>query len=282
MKRGRVLLATLIVLLQLTFLSAAVCNLQPILLNQDPYPAIPGESVKVVFQINGMTNTVCKDVKVTIKEDFPFSLAGGYSSTIYATSGTYFKDFNSFLLAPYNLKVDPDAADGTNNIDLEIDSSGSGKITYSFDIEVSDSRTDFEIFVKEYNPDTRILTFQILNTGENDVEALTVDIPNQENIAVKGSARNIVGSLDSNDDTTFSFEGIPKDGNIDLILVYTDGINERRTLEKIVSFNSDLFEGRGVKEGRSIWFYITIILVLVWLFMGYRKRKNKKRHMEGR
>lgn len=282
MKRGMFILVTLAILLQLTFLSAEICDLEPILLNQDPYPAIPGESVKVVFQINGMNDADCKDVRVTIQEDFPFSLAGGYPLTITATSGTYYKDFGSFLLAPYELDIDPDAPDGANNIDLEIDSSSSNEVIHSFDIEVSDTRTNFEVSVKNYDKTTKTITFEILNSGEHDVEALTIDIPKQDAISVRGSTRTIIGSLDSNDDTTFSFEATPTDsGDIQLIVTYTDEINERRTIEKTVSFDMDYFNNRASEDGgMSGWFYITLLLVAWMVFKWWRRRSalKRKRH----
>jgi hypothetical protein len=278
MKRGILLLITLVILLQLTVLNAAtICDLDVILLNQDPYPAIPGESVKVVFQINGMNNPNCGDVRVTLKEAFPFTLDGAYKPTIYAESGTYVKDFESFLLAPYKLNIDADALDGANNIDLDIYSS-SGILTYSFDIELTDTRTDFEVSVKNYDKATKTLTFEILNSGEHDVEALTIDIPKQDTLAIKGSSRNIIGSLDSNDDTTFSFEAVPSNGEIKLIITYTDEIDERRTIEKTIMFDKDYFDDRAAEDkGMSIWFYITLLLVAWMIFTWWRKRSALKR-----
>lgn len=258
--------------------SAEICKLAPTLINQDPYPVIPGEPVKVVFQITGVSNPLCGDISVKLIKEFPFTLDNAYVPEVSIKAGTFVKNFQSFWLVPYKIKIDEDALEGPAPLSIEVSSSTS-KATYDFDIEIDDVRTDFELSVKEYNPSTNTLTFQILNIGENDVEALTVDIPSQDNLDVKGSARNIVGSLDSNDDTTFSFEAIPKDGDLRLIITYTDTINERRTIEKIASFDSNLFNGRASKdEGRSIWFYITLIIIVVWIVRWYLGRKKPKRH----
>lgn len=267
-------------LLQFIVLASAAdtCDLTATLLNQDPHPAIPGEAVKVVFQIEGVSDPDCGDVKITLIESFPFKLDPAYDASVLVQSGTYVRNFGSFLLVPYKLRIDGDALEGSNILELDV-SSKTGTITYPFDIEVEELRTDFEISIKEYNPKTSILTFQILNIGENDIEALTIDIPDQEFLEVKGSSRNIVGSLDSNDDTTFSFEAKPKDGDFRLIVTYTDSINERRTLEKIVGFNSKLFDGRaGEDTGMSFWFYITLIIVVVLVFRWWRNRKKRKKH----
>lgn len=279
MKKGFIGIFFLVVLLQFVLVSAAeTCNLEATLLNQDPHPAIPGEVTKVVFQIDGLANSNCGDVEIKLIESFPFELDPGYDASVFVKAGTYVRDFDSFLLVPYRLKIDEDSFEGANSLDLEL-SSSSATQTKSFDIEVEDLRTDFELSIKEYDSKTNVLTFQILNIGKNDVEALTIDIPPQDFLEIKGSNRNIIGSLDSNDDTTFNFEAISQDGDFRIIITYTDGINERRTLEKIVPFSTGPFNGRGEAEGRSIWFYITILLVVIWIFRWYTNRKSKKKHL---
>jgi len=282
MKKRVLGLLAFVFLLQLASLvaSASVCDLSAVILNQDPYPVAPGETLKVVFQIDGAVNSDCGDISIVLKEAFPFKLDSGYSSTYTYKAGTYLKDFSSFLLVPYKLIVNKDAEDGENNLEVDIISS-SGTLTESFDIEVADLRTDFEVSVKNYDSATQTITFEILNSGEHDVEALTIDIPKQESVSIRGSPRNIIGSLDSNDDTTFSFEATPKNGDIKLIITYTDGINERRTLEKTVYFDMDYFNGRATeKTGMSIWFYITLILVIGFVIYVYRNNRAQKRRRE--
>ena len=51
--------------------TAAACTLDISLINQDPYPAIPGDYVKVVFEIDGLENPNCGTVTFGIKEDYP-------------------------------------------------------------------------------------------------------------------------------------------------------------------------------------------------------------------
>ena len=279
MKKRALGILFLLIFLQVAFINAAVtktCDLDATIINQDPYPAVPGEPLKVVFQVSGVTNSDCGNVKVKLIQDFPFVLEPGSNPLVQIIAGTYVKDYQSFLLTPYELIVDKDAVEGTNTLSLELTGS-TGAITQDFDVEVLDSRTDFEVSIRDYDKSSKTLTFQILNSGEHDVEALTIDIPKQDTLAIKGSPRKIVGSLDANDDTTFSFEGIPSDGDIDLIITYTDEISERRTLEKVVSFDSDYYNGRGEEKARTGWFYVTLILVLGILFYWYKKRKQKKK-----
>src|SRR3989344_9462137 len=225
---------------------SAICSLSVKLINQDPYPALPGEEVKVVFQLEGVSNPECKNVVFEFVESFPFTLSPGQNAIATAEGGAV-SDFKTYLLIPYKLKIDKDASDGDNELEVKFSSGAGDKkfiSTKKFDINVNDLATDFEISIKDYMTSTRTLTFEILNIGEHDVEALTIEIPKQENIQIKGSSRNIVGSLDGNEDTTFSFEAIPRDGKVDLIISYTDEINERRQVQKSVIYDSSYFTDR--------------------------------------
>ncbi len=284
MKRVVITIVVLAILLQLLPVispeTKSTCDLNVVLLNQDPYPAIPGESLKIVFQINGASNPDCGKIDINLLETYPFSLDPSYTPLSSFNSGTYVRNFPSFVLVPYQLIVAKDAIKGENKLELEVSPSSTGILKYTFNIEVSDLRTDFEVFVRDYDKKTNTLTFGILNTGENDVNALTIDIPKQEAVNIMGSSRKIIGSLDSNDDTTFSFEALPKTGDINLILTYTDGLNERRVLDKVVHLDMSYFEGRaGDKTSLSIWFYITLVLAIVIIFFWYRGMRADKRRM---
>tara|TARA_Y100000310_G_scaffold140092_1_gene139445 strand:- start:16256 stop:17098 length:843 start_codon:yes stop_codon:yes gene_type:complete len=270
----------LLLMISLSFVSAQTiegCSLGATLVNQDPYPAVPGEFVKVVFQISGVEDASCGTITGTVVEKFPFSVDPESESSININSGTFVKDFGTHLLFPVKLRVDSDSLEGDNLLDLHV-TSAKGSLTETFNINVEDLRVDFEVSIKDYNPTEKVITFEILNTGEHDVEALTVEISSQDALKIKGSSRNIIGSLDSNDDTTFTFEGVPEDGDITLVVIYTDEINERRTLAKTVSFNSDNFKGRGENKGTSFWFYVTLILVAWLVYSWWKKRRDKKKH----
>ena len=150
-----------------------------------------------------------------------------------------------------------------------------------FNITVQDSRTDFEVSVKDYDYKTNTLTLVVLNAGEHDAEAVTIDIPKQDNIDVKGSNRYIVGSLDAKDDSSFSYEAVPRDGEIKFDVYYNDQINERRTLEKTVKFDSSYFQGRKkdavVPKPTSYYVAIgeAIVFILIWLIGWYRRRRKR-------
>lgn len=276
----------LLLIFSISFVAAEACDLQVSLLNQDPYPAVPGDYVKLVFQIDGVANHECGDVIFQLSEKYPISFDPGQSNEITITSGTYTKDHSSFLMAPYQVRIDDNALDGDNIIEVSFANSRGGVIpsfqTKEFNLNVENVKADFEVFVKDYDATNREITFQILNTDENDVFALTVEVPIQKNIVVKGSNRNIVGDLDSNDYTTTTFEAMPNDGEIKLNIVYTDSINVRRSLTKNVVFDSDYFVGRKADEKKSptssiITGVIILVLVGYYFFRRYQKKKKAKK-----
>ena len=268
--------------------SAAECRLNAELINQDPYPGVPGEYTEVLFQISGISS--CDNgVKAELILDYPFSLDSGnpirtLTSQTFAGSGV-----NSNWNILYKLRIDPNAIEGTHEVELRykdrLDNNPDNFFFKKFDIEVQEVRTDFEVHVQNYNIKQRLVTFEILNTGNQDIEALTVEIPKQDNIDIKGSNRNIVGDLDSNEFTTADFEATPKEGEINLKLYYTDSIDERRMLEKTVYYDPSYFvdsleNQQANNSGSYIAFIIIAVLVALFFWRRHKKKKHKKKHKE--
>lgn len=260
----------------------AGCNLEVSLIDQDPHPAPPGEYVKLLFQVKGVDNPNCGTLTFQLNKKYPLVFDPGFTGIFKVESGVFAKNFRSFWLLPVNVRVDPEAVEGNNTLDVSLSSAQTTEVI-QFDLEIEDTRTDFEVSIKDYDSKTNTMTFEILNTGENDVEALTIEILTQDSLVVKGSSRNIIGSLDSNEDSTFSFEGKPKDGDITMHIIYTDKTGERRTLEKRVNYNSSYFKDRvSDSSTRSPSFYILVILIIgaiaFWFYKRWKKQKAKKKH----
>lgn len=265
----------------LSVVSALPCNLDATLVNQDPYPAVPGEYVKVVFQLSGIDNPECGNTVFSVHEEFPFSLKPGTSSDQTVQGGVYARKYESFAILPFELIVDNNALDGANPIEVSYGSSTAATKLKEFSIEIEDVRTDFEVAISDYVQAENRLTFSILNTGDGDAEAVVIEIPRQDNIQVKGASKNIVGSLDSKDDTTFSFEAVPSDGEININILYSDETGVRRTVERTVLYDSSYFTGRvrDVKTTPTYMYWIVgiIVLIIIWrVWKGIAKRRKEK------
>lgn len=263
------------------------CSLDVSLLNQDPVHAVPGEYVKIVFQLEGVDNPQCGTVSFNLVQEYPFSLDPSASGEKIITTGTFTDSYNSQATIPYSIRVDKDALDKEYELKVRYSTNkDGGNVIYekTFNIPVEDVKVDFDVFVDDYQAATSTITFNILNIGKNDVEALTVEIPKQESIIVKGSNKAIVGTLDSNQDTTFSYEAFPQDGEMKVVINYNDANGERRSVEKVVLYDSSYFTDRARDAKSTSPFTYLVILVIIILVIWFIKRKffPKKDKEKGR
>lgn len=279
MKKGILLLA-LSALFLINFVSAA-CTLTSSLINQDPYPAVPGDYVKLVFQVAGVTPT-CGDVTFRLVPKYPISFDPGVSSDVSVLGGTYVKDYGSHILIPYQVRLDTEALDGEVSVEFWYTTSNFSEYYTSseFNITVEDVRSNFEVYVKDYNTATGIITFEVLNIGGVDVEALTIEVPKQSGIEIKGANREIMGDLDSNEYTTADFEAVAQAGEINVRLIYTDSVDVRREVNKTISFDPTYFDGLSRSKVVVPWWLYVLILGAVGFFAWrlYRRHKKKKLH----
>lgn len=254
------------------------CEIGISMINQDPYPAIPGDEVKLLFQVTGLENSECKSVSFQLVEKYPIILSPDQNSTYFINSGTYKRDFESFFLAPFKVRVSEDAIGDENKIEVKYNIQGNSQwVSKSFDLYVQDLLGKFEIYVKSYDPSTHSITFEILNYAVYDFEALRIELPKQENIKVYGSNTDIVGDLDSNEYATAKFTAIPQEGDILLKLHYSDEAGNRKIIEQNVSYDPEYFKSLKTKKSLSftqIAFWVLVVLLIGYYF--YRKHKKRK------
>jgi hypothetical protein len=278
--KSSVILALLLFSLVGVVSAETACDLDVALLNQDPYPAVPGDYVKLVFQIEGLDSPDCDDITFDLLSDYPIEFNPGEDGLRTFKKVDYVKDYETNLLIPYEVRIHKDALDGANPIEVRVQSKNDAPLTETFEIEVDDVRAEFEIYVKDYSYSSNEITLEILNIESSDIEALTVEIPKQDNIQIKGANRVVVGDLDSNEYTTADFEASPSDGEFKINLIYSDTINTRRTVEKTVRFDSSYFTDRKAdQKTTSTTTYIfcaAVVLLIGWWIVGKLIKKKKK------
>lgn len=269
--------------LSLAHADTSGCNLQVSLVNQDPNPAVQGDTVKLLFQVSGVQNSNCNGAIFELSPGYAFSLTQNNSVQTLQGS-TFTQNYNSAWTIPYTLNVNPNAPDGDSQIQVyyapgnNILNFPASAFSQTFNVTVQDSRTSFDIFVSNYDSTTKTITFQILNTGKVDVKAVTIQVPEQKTLQVKGANTNIVGDIDSNSYTTADFLGTPSNGNITLQVSYSDQAGVRRTIEQNVTYDSVYFTNVPSQKGSSgtiILIFLLIIAVIVYFV--YKSRKKKKR-----
>lgn len=280
----KVNLFLIMVFLSLAMISAK-CDLSVSLINQDPYPAVPGDYVKLLFQVTGTENPDCTYATMELKEKYPISFDPGETGFVQIKGGTFARDYSSSLTVPFKVRLDENALEGENRIEVVYSSGQNLSQNYEsklFDLEVEDTHADFEVYVKNYDPKIKLLTLEILNIAQSDVEALTLEIISDD-VKVAGSKTDIVGDLDSNEYTTAEFTIEPEEANINLKISYSDSINERRIIEKSVYFNPNAFAS-SEKQGTSWYQYLIYLLIIggiVYFFYKKNKKKKEQRHRRG-
>lgn len=283
MKREKLIIFAAVFLFISMASVSALCEAEVSLLNQDPYPAIPGEYVKIVFQVEGaaLQDATCGDVTLSLINQYPFSTDPGKES-VNINAGGYVRKYSNNYLVPFDVRVDNEALDGYNNIEMMISSSTNPSLNVikSFNISVDNPVTDFEVYVQNYDPIKKTMSFSILNTGEEDAQAVVILLPGQANIKVNGASQIILGDLDSHDDDIITYNAQASSGSIEMTIIYTDKQNTRRTLEKKISFDSSQFavaDGSEKKMTSTQGFLAGFILasVIFFVYRFFRKRKDK-------
>jgi hypothetical protein len=285
--KKRTLIAGLSLIIAINFLSA-VCELEVSLVNQDPYPAVPGEYVKLVFQVSGVDSTECNGARFELFPDYPFYLDNEEKAVKTLPSSTYVQDFKTQWMVTYKVRVDRDALDGKNTLEVGYSGNSIGLKNFSlhkiFDIEVKDVKADFEVSVSDYNIVEKKLSLEILNIGNSDVSAVTIELPEQEGIILYGTNRKIAGDIDSNEDERVTFNADLKAEEIDILIKYTDSINERRTLEKKLFLDKQAFlrtldKNSGVSSSFSFFLGLLTPIVIYFVWRYWKKRKIKQKEM---
>jgi len=269
--------ALLMIVFATTFVLAR-CDLKVSVVNQDPYPAVPGEYVKILFQVSGVESADCGDISLELIENYPLRFDPGFNPVQILKAGTFARGYSSNWLVPYTVRIDSSALDGDAEIEILYSTKGrdSFKLSQKYNLRIEEVRADFQVFVRSYDYSNNRFVLEILNIAKNDIKSLVLMIPSQDNIKVLGGNRNIIGDLDSNDYTSTDFTAVPKDGRIFLELEYTDKIGERRTIEKELTFDSSYFEHtKPDNSARNRNLIIIGVLILAFIFWRVLKKKKK-------
>jgi len=304
MEKKFILSSTLIIVFLLTLnvanATTNTCALNVTLVNQDPYPAVPGEYVNVVFQVTGVSNSDCGGAKLNLLLGYPFSL--DEQDSLQLLGGSTWQALvdadNSAWTVPYKIRVDKDALDGNTQIQVQYSGlSQGGFSTKKMNIAVEDVRTNFDAVLQDVSGSE--VSIAIANTGKNVANSIIVRVPKQENFIVTGSDGQMVGNLESGDYSIVSFSISPtyqrnvnmsrqqnQSNALKFDVYYTDSIGERRTVNlelpvpmSMYGANSTSFTGRNypVKSSWSIWYTMGIAAAVIIIGIGaYIKIKRDR------
>ncbi len=203
-------------------------------LKYEPYPVNPGEYFDIWIKANTGSSSINTIFELVPK--FPFSLDENEDPI------RTFGSTSTEVVMKYKVRVSKDAVEGINPLDLRysINKNNDYWISKSFDIQVADAQTDFDLIIQESSGTD--VSLALANIGKNTANSLIVRIPEQDSFRVSGTNGQMVGNLNSGDYTIVSFGLTPvgrSTGMLKVQLDYTDSIGERRSVIKEVQFISN-------------------------------------------
>ncbi len=249
------------------------------IVNQDPIPAIPGDYVKVVFELDGLVN--CNGYAVKLNPQYPFSLDPGSEQIQTIGGGSYVADFKNTWMVPYKIRVADNALEGDYNLKLDYHEGASTNFESAFEsnfnLTVTDSQTDFDVVMQDVTGQQ--VSLGVVNTGKNLANSLVVSIPKQDGFTVTGASKQILGNLAAGDYSTVAFNiastnrvpgnftrpsgGFNYTSNfnrtsmniqspmLQVQMDYTDGIGKRRTIVKNISADMLISPGNFTRTGTA-------------------------------
>ncbi|MDA3836644.1 MAG: hypothetical protein PF542_03400 [Nanoarchaeota archaeon] len=255
-------------------------------LKYEPYPVSPGEYFTLWILVKKTGNEV-KDATFELNPQYPFSLDSNEEA-----SRTFQGMLGESALLEYKVRVDKDAVEGSNPIELRYRlSSSSGWTSKEFDITIDEAQTMFDGVIQEVEGNS--ISLALANTGKNVANSVIVKVPQQDNFVATGASGQMVGNLDNGDYTIVSFDvkqiGRASDSVVTFQIDYTDNINERRTiyLELPLDLSSKAAmsaeglpegfardgSGKGMTQQTSnnnlTWILVTAVVLLL---LGFRKK----------
>jgi len=286
-----------------TFMGVSVSQLA-----YDPYPVSPGNYFDFYIKATQISGS-SRNATFKFYPNYPFSIDSNENQI---------KSFGPLsssdsVLVHYKARVDENAIEGPNQLKIQYDSNGGlgeNWITQSFDIYVTNPKTDFDAVVQDSS--TNQISIAVANTGTNTANSLIVKVPDQSVYRVSGTNAQMVGNLASGDYSIVSFTlqpattmtGLNRTGNfaqnrsgglsgnrsLSLELDYTDNIGIRRSVIKAVPLNLQQGNSTSLRSlsGRTqtgtstssiagvftnIWFWLFVAAAII-AGVFYKKNKN--------
>jgi hypothetical protein len=260
------------------------------LLNQDPDPVEQGEVVEARFKIENIGGESLSDVEVEILLQYPFTLYTGEAIRKIGKIQASQTGADS-IIVDYKLKVDDNAEEGDNEIELVVRAEG---VSYPYDedqflidVETRDL-PDIKIHIKDSTVlragENGEITLEITKSDVGDAKFVELTlIPNESYELLSSSNYVYIGDIDSDDTETEEFEiylnkNVKETFTLPVLIEYQDAdedkYEERFDLEMRVysSWEASRF---GLEKRSKFWPTVLLIIVAIVVYIYWKKRKKK-------
>jgi len=209
------------------------------LVNQDPDPAIVGETVELRIAVTNNGGVSANNAMIEIDPEYPFELLTGEEAiqtigSILGYQGYY--DDEDTRIVKYTLKIDRDASAGTYDLDIKSYEEGGIPKISTLQIDVQSKESAEVIYIDKIvliPGQEETLTFTINNVGSAPLRDLTFNWVNEDKIVLPVGSDNTryLKYLDVGESAKFEYSVIA-DTNADsglyelnLQLSYDDSLN---------------------------------------------------------
>ncbi|MDW7730825.1 MAG: COG1361 S-layer family protein [Methanolobus sp.] len=178
----KILLLLLVLILPIATAAADISNgvsgVEADLMTQSPSPARPGETVELTFSIQNVGSKDLTNIEISIYPEYPFSQVSGESLTKTISFLEARQDEDDASIVKFKLKVDPDVADGTYDVDVVVnDGDTDSSVSTTVKVDVQGKEYAQIVTISESSIDVatvETLEFVITNTGSSPLRNMAV------------------------------------------------------------------------------------------------------------
>ena len=234
--------ALLVSIIQLPQANALTVSLS----KYEPYPAVPGQTVKVWFLVQNTDNSQANNINIELVPQYPFSLYG--TETAVKTISTL--GSNRDYLIDYTLKVDDNAVQGDYTLKVRYSSDNNNQVEQDLSIFVQSKDATVTIDSVKFNPaeiapgSEGTLTITVKNTAQTTLTDMSMKLYLQAAAAgtmidlpfapVDSTAEKRIYKLEAGQTTDFVFDlkaypdAVSKVYKIPFVLTYYDTLGNQK------------------------------------------------------
>ncbi|WP_440953778.1 COG1361 S-layer family protein [Methanococcoides sp. FTZ1] len=182
------------------------------IMSQSPNPARPGETVELTVSVQNIGNEDLSDVKVEIEPEYPFLQVSDepLSKTISFLDAR--QDEDDAAILRFTLNVDPNASEGTYDLDITVNEGNSATKTTTVDLEVR-GKEYAQVVINKAIIDRAVeetLEFTVMNTGSSPLKnmAISWNEPNGVILPVYSDNTKFISYLDTGESATVAYSVI--------------------------------------------------------------------------
>lgn len=182
------------------------------IMSQSPNPARPGETVEMTVTVQNIGNEDLADVEVEIEPEYPFSQVSDEPLTKTISFLDARQDEEDAAILRFTLNVDPNAAEGFYELDINVNEGNSATKCTTIDVEVR-GKEYAQVVINEAIIDRAVeetLEFTVTNTGSSPLKnmAISWDEANGEILPVYSDNTKFISYLEAGDSATVTYSVI--------------------------------------------------------------------------